>query len=61
MTNEASSMGCLYYLINHHVLCTTYTLCNEIMGVKEKVSTEFLENWERRETKRKMEDGKKIG
>lgn len=43
MTNEASSMGCLYYLISHHVLRTTYTLCSEIMGVREKVSTELWE------------------
>lgn len=37
MTNETSSIGCLYYLISHHVLCTTYTLCTEIIGVREKV------------------------
>lgn len=39
MTNEASTMGCLYYLISHHGLRTTYTLCGEIIGVKEKCNT----------------------
>lgn len=54
MTNEASSMGCLYYLISHHVLRTTYTLCSEIMGVMQKVRTEWWEG--------EMEgDGEKTG
>lgn len=31
----------MYYLINQHGLRTPYTLCSEIMGEKEKVSTEL--------------------
>lgn len=56
MTNEASSMGCLYYLISHHVLCTTYTLGGEIMQVREKSERWIMGNGEKwRETKRREE------
>lgn len=58
MTNEASSMSCLYYLISHHVLCTTYTVCSGIMGVKEKLSVNYGNGkWNKTEDR---EDGKRF-